>query len=333
MKSAVIRILVPALLIVTAIAWIQGGTIWMPTWMSNLGRRVDLTEVATARLAIGILFAVAVSISLLSARQRLGPFIARTSLVLFAFCSVATIASVMAASPTSAGLAPIIVPGLGLVISLLLYFGIDRMKDAHSADPSTASPPTATRGTIWVGAAFLAVWVLAIGTAARIPIADNAGTRQAGDSSILLDPVLWQGKVLPDTGLSRLVPMLTARTLEGRAVIVIYSPDCAHCRELFEKYFAVATPDLRVLAVSIPPAPGSVAVTGDNLGPVACQDCEHFSLPTGKTYLVKPPIVVVVENGRVTCATDNDFKTCLDAITSGSAAPVATPAGTSSTTP
>lgn len=314
MKHFAIRILTPLLLIITAITWIQGGTAWMPLWMSNVGLRIGLSPISSAQLVIGLLFAVAVSL-LLFGRKLFGSFLSRIGLVIYAFCCVSTLASVMASTPAGAGLAPLLFPAIGLLISLGLYLLIDKSKAVEVA-PS--------RSAFWIGAGIFAVWVVAIGISVRIPLAMTASSKQqlVGENSVVLDYVQWQGRTLPDTGLSRLLPILTALTLEGRCIIVLYSPECSHCRELFEKYFTVARPDVKVIAIEIPPAPGSTALIGDDLGPVPCEGCQRLKLPEGKLYILKPPTVLVVEEGRVTCATDSDWKTCLGEPTVSAASPV-----------
>ena len=210
----------------------------------------------------------------------------------------------MASTPAGAGLAPLLFPAIGLVISLGLYLLIDK---------SNAVEVAPSRSAFWIGAGIFAIWVVAIGISVRIPLAITASTKQqsVGENSVLLDYVQWQGRTLPDTGLSRLLPILTALTLEGRCIIILYNPECSHCRELFEKYFTVARTDVKVIAIEIPPAPGTTALIGDDLGPVPCEGCQRLKLPEGKLYILKPPTVLVVEEGRVTCATDSDWKTCL----------------------
>ena len=304
MKHFTIRILTPLLLIITAITWIQGGTAWMPLWTSNVGLRIGLSPISSAQLVVGLLFAVAASLLLFGRKRKIGSFFSRIGLVTYAFFCVATLASVMASTPAGAGLAPLLFPAIGLVISLGLYLLIDK---------SNAVEVAPSRSAFWIGAGIFAIWVVAIGISVRIPLAITASTKQqsVGENSVLLDYVQWQGRTLPDTGLSRLLPILTALTLEGRCIIILYNPECSHCRELFEKYFTVARTDVKVIAIEIPPAPGTTALIGDDLGPVPCEGCQRLKLPEGKLYILKPPTVLVVEEGRVTCATDSDWKTCL----------------------
>ena len=292
-------------MIATAVGWVMGGTGWMPSWAANVGRRLALTEGSTAQLIIGVLFAFGASLVFFGGRSKIGSAFARIGLVAYAFCCVATIASIMASTPAGSGLAPLMFPAIGLACALILYFFIDHAKVTDVAPPR--------RGTVWVGAGLLAVWVLSVGIALRIPIENTGSSNRPATSegTVVLDYLQWPGRTLPDTGLSRLLPKLTALTIEGRCVIILYNPECSHCRDLFEKYFAAARTDAKVIAIEIPPAPGTTALMGDTLGPVPCDGCERLTLPAGKLYLVKPPTVLVTEDGRVVCATESDWKSCL----------------------
>ncbi len=307
MQTLIIRILTPLLLLATALAWVRGGTEWTPAWLINLGTRAALDASATAQLTVGILSGAALSLLLFGRRPVLGRLTARLILLAFAFCCVATLASLVA-TPAAAGSAtsPLAFPIIGLVLSLWFYTVASR--------PTSAPATPARLGGVWRGAAVLALWIISIGVAVRIPIENNSPLRTGAATngeSVILDYVQWQGRTLPDTGLSRLLPQLTALTLEGRSIVVLYSPECGHCREVFEQYFTTARENVKVIAVEIPPAPGTLALAGDNLGPIPCAGCERLSLPPGKTYILKPPTVVVVEAGRVVCATDSDWKSCL----------------------
>ncbi len=309
MRQITIRILTPLFLIGTAAYWVAGGTGYLPVWMSNVGLRLSVSDLATVRLTIGLLAATAVTLFIFGKRRLLGAKLARTALVLYAFCSVATIASVLATTTIDTGIAPLVAPTLGIAIALVLFFTHERANREPINQPGSQSG----FGGIWTVAGLATVWVISIGIAARLPIDVNPRLQNSsrGGETVVLDYVQWQGRTLPDTGLSRLVPMLTALTLEGKCIVVLYSPECGHCRDLFDNYFAVARSGVKVIAIEIPPAPGTIALVGDNLGPIACEGCERLALPTGKTYILKPPTVLVTEMGRIVCATDSDWKACL----------------------
>ncbi len=317
MRTLTIRLLTPLLFLATAISWLLGGTQWSPAWLLNVGGRLSLTPSATVQLTIGLAAAAAISLFLFGSRRLFARIVARVTLLAYAFCCVATLASLVAApAATGSGISPLAAPIAGLVLSLWFYSVINR--------PVSDSATTRSGSGVWFSAGVLAVWVLSVGVAVRLPVTHNAtmnAARTASADTVILDYVQWQGRTLPDTGLSRLLPMLTALTLEGRSIIILYSPSCGHCREVFEEYFATQRTDAKVIAVEIPASPGTIALDGDNLGPMPCANCERLSLPAGKTYLVKPPTVVVVEDGRVVCATDSDWKACLQPPTLPAATP------------
>ncbi|MSQ90591.1 MAG: hypothetical protein EXS01_04240 [Phycisphaerales bacterium] len=314
MHNIAIRILAPLLFVATALGMVGQGTRWMPLWIANVGARISLTEIATAQLVVGILIATAVTLALCGGRLK--TIAVRVALVAYAFCCVATLASLLARSSTVGNL-PLLMPTIALCAAMGINLVLDRTKRVDSRHHN--------RSGVWFGAGILGIWVLSLGLAARVPIAMNSTLRTdaRGIESVSLDYVQWQGRTLPDTGLSRLLPHLTALTLEGRSIIILYSPECGHCREVFDQYFATPRPDVKVFAVEIPPPPDSIALSGDNLGPMPCADCQRLSLPLGKHYILKPPTVLVVDNGRVVCATDSDWKSCLGEPT----APVIAPPG------
>jgi len=303
-----IRVSAVLLFAFTAGLWIAGGAARLPSWLSTAGQRLGLDEVRTTQMAIGFLLASAATLAIAGTRSRAGLFIARALLVAFAFAAVATIASELArpTGPTGESLLAALAWPVGAAAAALM---LHRMTERVSTSTAVhlRSP-----GLMLV--ALIAVWTASLAIASRLPINESGRPpRTFGSSadSIVLDPVSWQGRTLPDTPLSRILPALTPLTLEGDSVIVLYNPSCGHCRELFEKHFASADPSRRVIAVEVPPPPGVLAARGDDLGPVPCADCERLELPAGKTYLLKPPTIAVLREGRVICATDNDHDTCL----------------------
>ncbi|MFM7480357.1 MAG: hypothetical protein ACKO4V_04410 [Planctomycetota bacterium] len=300
-----IRVSAVLLFAFTAGLWIAGGTARLPSWLSTAGQRLGLDEVRTTQMAIGFLLASAATLAIAGTRSRVGLFIARALLVVFAFAAVATIASELARPTGESLLAALAWPVGAAAAALMLHRMTERLS-------TSTAVPLRSPGLMLV--ALIAVWTASLAIASRLPINESGRptkTFESTDDSIVLDPVSWQGRTLPDTPLSRILPLLTPLTLEGDSVIVLYNPSCGHCRELFEKHFASADPSRRVIAVEVPPPPGVLAAQGDDLGPVPCADCERLELPAGKTYLLKPPTIAVLREGRVICATDNDHDTCL----------------------
>lgn len=289
----------------TAGLWIAGGAARLPTWLDTAGQRLGLDEMRTTQVVIGFLIASAATLAFAGVRSRAALTIARALLVVFAFTAVATIASEFARPSAGSLLAALAWPVAAAASALILH----RMSDRVSRN---APVPFRSPGLMMV--ALIGVWTASLAVASRLPIEESGRPpAKSGptEDTIVLDPVSWQGRTLPDTPLSRILPVLTPLTLEGDSVIVLYNPSCGHCRELFEKHFAAADPTRRVIAVEVPPPPGILPVAGDGLGPVPCENCERLELPAGKTYLLKPPTIAVLREGRVICATDNDHDTCL----------------------
>ena len=305
MRTLAVRIALPLLLLATGAHWHHHGLDSFPRWPGNLFRMAGTDESTAARLVVGVMTGLAVSFALLGARGRFGTAIARATAVAYAFGSVASIASIVASPPTQpGGLAPLALPALGLAVALAVYSLLNRT-------PSSESRP-ATLGGAWRGIVLLAALVVSFAVAARLDFAPRSQHSAAAPDAISLDYVQWQGRSMPDTGLSRLLPMLTPMTLEGRSIVILYSPECSHCREVFEQYLAHPIADTKVIAIEIPENPGSTPLSGDALGEMPCEGCERMRLPAGNTYLIKPPTVLVVVAGRIVCATDSDFKVCLE---------------------
>ena len=305
----------------TAGLWISGGATWLPSWLATVGQRLGLDEIRSTQVAIGFLLASAATIAFAGVRARAALTVTRALLAVFAFVSVATIASEFARPTGASLLAALAWPAAAAASAIVLHRMTDRVASAN---------PIRFRSPALMLVALIAVWTASLMVASRLPIAGSsrpAAKQLSTDDSIVLDPVSWQGRTLPDTPLSRILPVLTPLTLEGDSVIVLYNPSCGHCRELFEKHFAVAAGNRRVIAVEVPPPPGVLEAAGDGLGPVPCDGCERLQLPAGKTYLLKPPTIAVLREGRVICATDNDHDTCLAQL----AAPK--PSGESPSTP
>lgn len=314
-RAGALRVGTSLLLAATALLWVWGGTAWMPPWLATAGARAGLDELRTGQLLVGVMIAAAATIALLGVRCWAGLALARVSILLLAFASVASIAAELARPGGSSFAQAFLLPGAVAVAALLLHGTVDGV--ARQGRIALRSPG-------WSVLLVLAIATASVGIAARTPLAPSGRAAPkvvVGDDSVVLDPVPWQGRTLPDTPLSRLLPLLTPLTLEGDSVIVLYNPNCGHCRELFEKHFAVAVPGRRVIAVEVPPAPGSFDAAGDDLGPVPCAECERLMLPPGPAYLLKPPTLVVVRAGRVLCATDNDPETCLAQLASQTPAP------------
>ena len=283
------RVFVPLLLLLLAWLEARGGPGTLPLWLATVGSRFDLSEDLLLRVLIALQLALA-AIALLIPRW--SRTVSTTALVLLVFAAVAEVSALVGTGGEALRFVPPLVI-LAAAASLL-----PTTLRALGAASSAGSPAWRVLGSLAIGVASVAI-------AVRIPFGDAASfpadARSTAVEVVELALEDWSGRSLPETGLPRRLPELTALTLEGRSVLVLHDPRCGQCHDLFATWFA-APVDARVIAVRVPPAPGASLLESDQPEEVACADCVRLSLPTGPTWLVQTPAVVVIEDGVVRCA-------------------------------
>lgn len=297
----------PLLFLGTASALLRGGSSWAPQWVVNLMARSGVTSVQTTTLCACALAAAACIVVAWRNSIRWQRMVARTGLVALAFASVAEGAAILAQPPVAGqlqGASALLWVGVELAISLGLLISIDRTRV-----PDPESSTLAGRHV----ALSLVLAVAAIAVIARIPVADTIELERLsgqGYEPIELDTAQWVGHSLPDTGLSRHLPVLTALTLEGDSIIVLYNPRCSHCHELFQEHLGPERTE-RIVAIEVPPPKALVEAAGDGVEELDCKHCSRVALPAGPMWLVEIPTVVRLRNGVVTCVATKDFEQCL----------------------
>ena len=129
-------------------------------------------------------------------------------------------------------------------------------------------------------------------------------------ASIDLDVAAWTGRSLAETAIAPHLPDLAGSVADEPVFLVLYSGRCGTCHDLFRDQFAGELPR-RVLAIEIPPASDAILAPGDGLErEIECPGCERLSLPAGPRWLVRPPTVVRVDEGVVTCVDDASSGSC-----------------------
>lgn len=279
------RVGIPALLAALVAIESRAGLEALPLWIEGLATRLGVAEVGLLRLLMGVQLAFAVAAILLRPWSRAISF---TAALLLAFAAVAEISAIAGRGLEASRFLP---PAILLAICGLLLPPLAR----RPPGPATGGSPA------WRIVVLLAIATASVATAARIPISPTVPTLGSFSGEIVeLAVEDWVGKTIPETGLGARVPTLTALTVEGRSAVVLYNRHCGTCHEFFETWFA-EPPPFRVIALEVPPEAGAVVLESDQPDDIECPGCERLSLPRGPLWLVKPPVLVLVEDGRVSC--------------------------------
>ena len=221
MQSITCRIFPAAILGWIALSWLSDGTSALPAWMAQLGGRAGLDDAGTMRIAIGVMGSLALGALLLGSRPRLGPAIGRVAGGAIAFAAIASLSAAIAVPLRDGAAAPPLGPGAwALVAGFAVYLFADRAgaraATRIAADTSAGRAPRA-HSPAWTAMLIIASLVAAFATASRVEIVRSVAGKAsalAPGTYVELDYTTWAGRTIPDTGLARLNPMLTALTLE-----------------------------------------------------------------------------------------------------------------------
>lgn len=332
MQFLTCRILPAAVLGWIALTWLEGGTGALPQWMANVGARASLDDVGAMRVALGALGTLAFLALLLGSRPRTGPALARVIGGAVAFCAVASLSGAIAAPIRDGAPSPPLAPGMwALAAGFMLFLLGDRASARQSARRAADAAAGVSRkapSPAWTAILVITAAVASFALASRAnvirSVAGSPGAspaQRAPGTFAEFDYTAWAGKTIPDTGLARHAPMLTALCLEGRTAVVFYDPRCGTCHALFRDFFAVPHGDEKVVAVKVPPDPDAQLLPSDQPEQVECAGCTHLEFPSGMAYLIAKPTLMLVQDGRVVCATERDFAGCLGRAADARSAP------------
>jgi hypothetical protein len=118
-----------------------------------------------------------------------------------------------------------------------------------------------------------------------------------------LDLLRAKGRPFESLVLAKYVHQRPSDFPESKQVWVIYKKTCPSCHELFkenwseptsERVIAIEVPNLETVPVVPDPVTGQVAA-----GQVVCPSCVFTSLPAGREWKIRTPLVVNIENGQV----------------------------------
>lgn len=311
------RFLSAALLVGFGSLAIAGGAASMP-WLANLAEAIGFPRGHGPRLLAGVLFALGGMIVLAPSWSRRLALIGPGVLVFAGTATASTIRATRMPGPDGPGLggwAALAVAGAAL--AAVAVGALIAMRALRSS-----APPSRGLSVAWrIAASFVALGgglaIAAPSSSARPrPVPAASGTVPvpavvAEAESIDLDIAAWAGRPLADTPAAVHLPTLPAIVGSDPVYLVLYNTRCGTCHELFRERFAGGLPR-RVIAIEIPPAADAVLAAGDGESAIECPDCERMTLPSGPRWLVRPPTVVRVDDGVVTCVDDASGGGCFD---------------------
>lgn len=300
MNGLLRRIAIPALLLTcVGIEWSRGGDA-LPTWIANLSIKTGYGSDKILRLLIAVELCGAFFAFLSSGMSRRIAWLTGAG---FAFSGLAELSAIVnapgdTAVPASMWIAPLV--GLAIGTGTL----------AIMARPTTVPVPRSRISALKVIGAVV-IGMIAFGIAGRLELSPRTNSRfgSNGAETVVLNPDEWVGMTMAEAGIARHVPQLTPLTMEGTKWVVFYSPTCGRCHEVFRTYFSGPQAG-SVIAVMVPHGPGVKVLPSDQPADVACEGCERLSLPDTKQWIITPPTIVKVENGKVTCVTSTDYDRC-----------------------
>jgi hypothetical protein len=316
-----------ALLVAFGSLAIAGGAASLP-WMATLGELLGFPRGHGPRLLAGSLFAMAAIVTLAPSWSKRISLVAAGTLVFAGFASVSSIRATRLAGPDGPGLSGLEALTVAIAAMVAVVVGVlIAIRAYRSASPESRGLSVAWR----IGAAVVALGgglAIAAPEAPSRPAAPNSG-QNSGQLAALTEPIpvpdaspttevasidldvaAWTGRPMAETPIADHLPDLAGTVGDEPVFLVLYSGRCGTCHDLFRERFAGELPR-RVLAIEIPPASDAILAAGDALDQeIECPGCERLSLPAGPRWLVRPPTVVRVDGGVVTCVDDASSGSC-----------------------
>lgn len=279
---------------------LAGGEASIPLWLWKVAQRIEVPAIDAVRILAALEMTVALVVLLC------GRLAARTVLAALLIIAFSTIAELSARWNAGAGAIGIAGPLAALVASGALLASRQRWW------PQPLYTRPASPG---LGSALAAIGLLtfSLGAAARLPVADQPRrdiALQDRHGVLFPNPSGWVGKTLPESGLARHLPQLTPATLEGRHLVVFYSPSCGRCHDFFRDYLG-GGPNPSVIAVHVPLPPDLKVLESDQPADVECEACRRLTLPEGPNYFQHTPLVMSVIDGRISCVEWRNPEKCL----------------------
>lgn len=302
-------VLLPVFLGLLAIFQLVLGGNALPSWIASIAIRQDHDPLLYLRVIAAFEIMVAV---VLVGLGRNGAPLAWSSLIVIGFTAVAE----CSAAFTNESIPTIVMTVIVLAVSILLAVMLTRAPRTER----TEEEATRTGAPRWVALVFLILISCAV--VLNIPIAPRTIAEgrplesphpYGGTSTPVFDfnTDEWTGRDVKDIQLATYTPEVVRYTAEGRSLIILYNLGCGECHDLFDVHFSEGF-HVPVIAIEIPPAEHAVMAPNARTDPVDCPDCTFTSLPPGPLWLLTPPTVLLVEDGRILCVESEDPTRCID---------------------
>ena len=310
MKTPILRILLPTLLLFIAISQIRIGGNALPIWISTLSLKNDVnpTGVLKAMIAIELCLATIFYFYGSKVRRLAQACVAIMAFVALAECSAGFKRGESASIATSATVALI------SIVFLVLISG----KNSQTRDDAArnARPGASGLGIFACIVVCLSGIAIPLNTSlAPRTISDGAimardlPTEAGGSRIIEMNPMQWVGRSILETPIGQFTPDAVGQLGEN-GILILYNPRCGTCHDMFDIHFSEGA-DRPIVAIDVPPTEEAVLLESEYDDQVDCASCVFMSLPKGPLWLVSVPFVMTVENGVVTCVSKDGPGECL----------------------
>lgn len=118
----------------------------------------------------------------------------------------------------------------------------------------------------------------------------------------------WIGQPATEVDLIKYMRVWPDDIATGSRHIIFYSRTCDHCEAMFNDHL-VMPQDLPVTAVEIPNS--NTQLRGPNPWRMPQTSCQLLELPVGLNYVMTPPIIITIIDGKVSCAMEGEYEDCL----------------------
>jgi hypothetical protein len=311
--SLLTSLIIPIFLVVLAVIQLAVGGNSLPGWISTISIKMEIDPLSLLRVLIMGELILALFCSTLGRGAVTAAWIAlaSTGFVSLAECAASLNRTTTAELVSSAAVLAI---SIGLAIALSTATRGDVRSEAvksRSSKPRGRHPMLVMVMALIILSVVLNISISPRTVAEGRPLTVD-GPEVAGDVAIFTLPAeTWIDRPVTDIELAAYMPELPPLTAEGRSIVVIYNKGCGDCHDLFEVHFGEGF-HLPVIAIEVPPAEGAVLSESIRTDDVKCMDCVMSSLPAGPLWLIKTPVVMVVEDGRVVCLESVDHLRCID---------------------